>query len=56
MEATLREPMGLRSGPWRLTLRVDGQPAVEATVLVKGKHTYWEPAGFLACPDFAADD
>jgi serine/threonine-protein kinase len=52
MEATLREPNGLRSGPWTLTLRIGGQPAVDATVLIEGTHSYWDPAGSRPCPDF----
>lgn len=52
MEAALREPAGLRSGPWTVTLRINGQPAVEATMLVEGSHRYWDPAGYLPCPDF----
>ena len=52
MEVTLREPMGLRSGPWKVSLRVEGQPAVEAILIVEGDHSFWEPGGFLPCPDF----
>jgi serine/threonine-protein kinase len=51
MEATLREPNGLRSGPWTLTLRISGQSAVDATVFVEGNHNYWDPAGYRPCPD-----
>jgi hypothetical protein len=51
MEATLREPNGLRSGPWTLTLRISGQSAVDATVFVEGNHDYWDPAGYRPCPD-----
>ena len=52
MGTTLHEPNGLRSGPWKVTLRIGDQPAVEATLLVEGSHRYWDPGGFLPCPDF----
>ena len=52
MGTTLHEPNGLRSGPWKVTLRISGQPAVDATILVEGSHRYWDPGGFLPCPDF----
>jgi hypothetical protein len=52
MGITLHEPNGLRSGPWKVTLRISGQPAVDATILVEGSHRYWDPGGFLPCPDF----
>jgi serine/threonine-protein kinase len=52
MGTTLHEPNGLRSGPWKVTLRISGQPAVDATLLVEGSHRYWDPGGFLPCPDF----
>lgn len=50
-EVTLREPKGLRSGPWIITFLVNQQVA-QATINIEGSHDYWDPAGHPECPDF----
>jgi hypothetical protein len=43
---------GLRSGAWVLDLYIEGLPAAQAVVEVRGSNSYWDPAGHLPCPDF----
>jgi hypothetical protein len=49
---TLWDVDGLRSGNWMLDLAIEGQPAAQAQVEVRGSYQYWDPPGHLPCPDF----
>lgn len=51
IDVTLREPGGLRSGPWMVSLQIADQRPVESTVIVEGTNTFWDPPGFRPCPD-----
>lgn len=51
IDVILREPAGLRSGPWKVSLRIDEQPPVESAAIVQGTDTFWDPPGFRPCPD-----
>jgi len=47
---TLTEPDGLRSGPWELIIRVEGEEVLHKAFTVTGDHEYWHPAGsFNTC-------
>jgi len=46
----LREPGGFHSGTWTITITVDGQVALDESLVVQGNNTYWDPAGaFETC-------
>ena len=42
---TLTEPDGLRSGPWEMIIRVDGEEVLREGLTVAGSHDFWHPAG-----------
>lgn len=42
---TLREPGGLRSGDWEVTILVNGTVLLREQIQVQGNWTYWDPAG-----------
>ena len=44
-EITLKEPGGLHSGTWEVTIAVDGNVLLRERVMVEGNSTYWSPAG-----------
>lgn len=49
---SLREPDGLRSGNWEVTISVNGTVLLQEQVMVEGNWSYWYPAGvFNACYD-----
>jgi serine/threonine protein kinase len=49
-EVTLKEPGGLHSGTWEVTIAVDGNVLLRERVMVEGNSTYWSPAGtFNSC-------
>lgn len=50
---TLREPGGLHSGTWVMTISTDGRTLAEASIPVLGNGDYWDPAGYQLCPDFS---
>jgi len=51
-DITLREPGGLRSGIWEVTISVDGVVLLRDGVVVEGSWSYWSPAGvFNTCYD-----
>ena len=49
---TLKEPMGLKSGPWMATFLVNQKQVAQETIIVLGNYDYWDPAGTLDCPDY----
>lgn len=54
---TLTEPDGLRSGPWELIIRVDGEQVLSQKFTLTGNHDYWHPAGtFETCYGKKADE
>jgi len=44
-KVTLKEPGGLYSGAWQVTIAVDGKVLLQEVVVVEGNSTYWSPAG-----------
>ncbi len=49
-QVTLREPGGLHSGTWVVTISVDNQVLLRGAVRVEGNWNYWAPAGvFNTC-------
>jgi len=46
----LREPKGLHSGTWEITIFVDNEVVLKDQITVTGDWTYWDPAGTVnAC-------
>lgn len=41
----LKEPKGLHSGTWIVTITVNGQEFLRETIVVEGNETYWDPGG-----------
>ncbi|NPV74903.1 MAG: alpha/beta hydrolase [Anaerolineae bacterium] len=46
-ETSLREPGGLKSGPWELEIVVNNRAILQETIILDGSHTYWAPAGVI---------
>ncbi len=47
---TLKEPQGLRSGTWEITIFVDDVVVLKEQITVNGNYNYWDPAGTInAC-------
>jgi hypothetical protein len=47
---TLKEPQGLRSGTWEITIIVDDKVVLKDQITVNGNWDYWDPAGTInAC-------
>jgi len=47
---TLKEPQGLRSGTWEITIFVDDVVVLKDQITVNGNYNYWDPAGTInAC-------
>ena len=44
---TLTDPAGLRSGIWEVTIRVDGQVAMQEQITLTGNVQRWSPAGYF---------
>jgi hypothetical protein len=42
---TLKEPRGLKSGVWEMTVIVNGEVLMREQVEVLGNYLYWDPAG-----------
>lgn len=47
---TLTEPMGLKSGVWKVNISINGETLLDEKIEVKGNWQYWDPAGvFRQC-------
>jgi len=47
---TLKEPQGLRSGTWEITIMVNNEVVLRDQITVNGNWNYWDPAGTInAC-------
>jgi hypothetical protein len=47
---TLKEPGGLHSGTWEITILVNGEIVLKDDITVKGNWNFWKPAGTInAC-------
>jgi len=47
---TLKEPKGLHSGTWQITILVNDKVVLSEEITITGNWTYWDPAGTInAC-------
>jgi hypothetical protein len=47
---TLKEPQGLRSGTWEITIMINDEIILKDQITVNGNWNYWDPAGTInAC-------